>query len=112
MASASPRNHMCVQPRSQQALGVLAGSPWGTGFEQERDDRLDGDYVDDVVVAAEPLIDQAGKPLQAAGVIGKQAGPRVSEHTARIRECDQGLTGYVPPASTVTSFDDRIERSL
>ena len=101
---------MC--PRNQarkQILGVLAGPPWVGGFEQQRDDRLDGDDIDDPVVVAEPLIDQAGNPSQASGVIGEQFGPRVPEHRIGIRECYQGFTRDVAPASTMTSVDKRVE---
>ena len=77
MASSGLGDDMSSQPGSQEALGMLAGPPWGLVFKQQRDDRLDGDDVDDAVVVTKPLIDQAGEPSQAGGVIGEQSGPRV-----------------------------------
>ena len=52
-----------MQPLSQQIAGVLARPPWRAIFEEKRDYRLNGDGVDDPVVAAEPLVDQPGQPL-------------------------------------------------
>ena len=109
MTSGSIRNDVSAQPGSQQTFDVLAGPPWGVVFEQQRDDRFDGDDVDDAVLVAEPLIDQAGNPSQASGVIGKQFGPHVPEHRAGIRECDQGFARHVAPAGTMTCVDKRVE---
>ena len=88
---------------------MLAGPPWGVVFEQQRDDRFDGVDIDDAVVAAMPLIDQAGKPSQTGGVIDEQAGPRVPEHRFGIGQREQSFAGHVTPAIYVTCVDEHVE---
>lgn len=112
VTSSTHRNDVAAQPVSEQTLGVLAPRPRCVVFEQQRDDRLDRGYIDDAVVSAVTLIDQARKPSQACGVGGDQAGPCVPEHRFGIGEREQGFTGHVTPASSVTCVDEPVEGLL
>ena len=102
MTSGGIRNDVCAQPRPEQVYCVVTGPPRGKIFKQQFDDWFDGDGVHDMVVVAEPLVNQAGQPPKACTVIRPQSGPRIPKQLFRVGEGEQGFSGHIAPPSTMT----------
>jgi hypothetical protein len=96
---------MSTEPVAQKILHMFARPPRRRVFEQETDERFNGDDAQETLLVPKSLVDQAAKSLQALTFVGVEPRPRVSDHGIRITECQKRLPWYVAPPLTVTRVD-------